>query len=81
MDERSRTLALLRDLYASGSNLALVLVQELLGLPDRINTPATVGAHNCSWRLPAAIEDLEADATVGARFDAVRALVERSSRL
>jgi 4-alpha-glucanotransferase len=80
-DERTRTLALLGDLYGARSALALTLAQELLGLPDRINTPATVGAHNWSWRLPAAIEDLEADATVGARFDAVRALVERSSRL
>jgi 4-alpha-glucanotransferase len=80
MGERDRTLALLRDLYGASSNLALVLAQELLGVPERINTPATVGEHNWSWRLPRPIEDLEADAEVGSRLDAVRALVEASGR-
>jgi len=80
MDEEARTTKLLGDLYGASSNLALVLSQELLGLRDRINTPATVGEQNWSWRLPRPIEDLEADATVGARFDAVRALVEASGR-
>jgi 4-alpha-glucanotransferase len=80
MDERGRTLALLKDLYGAGSNLTLVLAQELLGIRDRINTPATVGQHNWSWRLPRPIEDLEADPAVVSRFDAVRALVEASGR-
>lgn len=80
MDERARTLALLKDLYGAGSNLALVLAQELLGLPDRINTPATVGAYNWSWRLPRPIEDLEGDAAVSSRLEAVRSLVEASGR-
>jgi 4-alpha-glucanotransferase len=79
-DERTRTLALLKDLYTARSGLALTLAQELLGLPDRINTPATVGAHNWSWRLPAPIEDLDSDAATGARLDAIRALVESSGR-
>ncbi len=80
MDERGRTLALLQYLYGARSNLALVLAQELLGVRDRINTPATVGEHNWSWRLPAPIEDLEADPVVGSRLDAVRALVQASGR-
>ena len=80
MDERARTMALLGDLYGASSNLALVLSQELLGLGERINTPATVGEQNWSWRLPRPIEDLEVDAAVMARFDAVRALVEASGR-
>jgi 4-alpha-glucanotransferase len=80
MDERARTLALLRDLYGSSSNLALVLGQELLGLGDRINTPGTVGVQNWCWRLPRPIEDLEADPAVTSRLDAVRGLVEASSR-
>jgi 4-alpha-glucanotransferase len=80
MDERARTLALLQDLYESSSSLALVLGQEILGLPDRINTPATVGEANWSWRLPRPIEDLEADPAVADRLAAVRNLVERSAR-
>jgi len=79
-DERTRTLALLRDLYGARSGLALTLAQELLGIPDRINTPATVGGHNWSWRLPAPIEDLEVDPAASARFEAVRVLVAESGR-
>jgi 4-alpha-glucanotransferase len=80
MDERTRTLALLRDLYGASSNLALTLAQELLGLPERINTPATVGHDNWSWRLPRTIEDLQADPAVRDRLEAVRHLVEASGR-
>jgi 4-alpha-glucanotransferase len=79
-DERTRTLALLGDLYGAGSALALTLAQELLGLPDRINTPGTVGGHNWCWRLPRPIEDLEADPATQSRLDAVRARVEGSGR-
>jgi 4-alpha-glucanotransferase len=75
-----RTLALLGDLYRSTSGLALVLGQELLGARDRLNTPATVGPHNWSWRLPRPIEDLEADPHVQARLEAIRALVVASER-
>jgi 4-alpha-glucanotransferase len=78
--EPGRTLALLRDLYASRSGLALTLAQELLGLPDRINTPATVGGHNWCFRLPAPIEELQADAAVVARFDTIRQAVASSGR-
>jgi len=80
MDERARTLALLRDLYGASSDLALVLGQELLGTGERINTPATVGGQNWSWRLPRPIEDLEDDAVLASRFDAVRSLVDASGR-
>jgi 4-alpha-glucanotransferase len=80
MDERARTLALLGDLYSASSNLALVLGQELLGLGDRINTPATVGQQNWSWRLPRPIEELEADPAVVSRLEAVRTLVDASGR-
>jgi 4-alpha-glucanotransferase len=79
-DEHVRSLALLNDLYGSGSDLALVLAQELLWVPDRINVPATVGGANWTWRLPMPIEDLEADASVAGRFDAIRALVAGSGR-
>jgi 4-alpha-glucanotransferase len=80
MDERARTLALLRELYGSSSNLALILGQELLGLRERINTPGTVGMQNWSWRLPRTVEDLEADPAVASRLEAIRRLVETSGR-
>jgi 4-alpha-glucanotransferase len=77
-DERS--LALLRLLFRSGSDTTLVLAQELLGYRDRINTPGTVGEENWTYRLPAPIEDLERDARLAVRFDAIRRSVEESGR-
>jgi 4-alpha-glucanotransferase len=75
-----RSLALLGYLYRSRSDLALVLVQELLGAHGRINTPATVGEQNWSWRLPQPVEDLEGDPQVAARLEAIRVLVGQSGR-
>ncbi len=80
MSDDARSLALLRYLYGAKSDLALTLVQELLGTRDRINTPASVGPQNWSWRLPKPIEDLAADARLTARFEAIRGLVDASGR-
>ncbi len=79
-DDPARSLALLGDMYRAKSDLALALAQELLGSKDRINTPATVGPQNWSWRLPRPIEDLEKDPNLAARFDALRALARESGR-
>jgi 4-alpha-glucanotransferase len=79
-DDEGRSRALLNYLYRSNSDLALVLVQELLGLRDRINTPGTVGPENWSFRLPRPIEDIESDPRVNARFDAIRSIVRSAGR-
>jgi 4-alpha-glucanotransferase len=76
----ARSLMLLHDLYRSNSELCLVLAQEVLGLPDRINTPATVGENNWTWRMPVPIESLDGDPRLAGRFDAIRALVGASGR-
>ena len=78
--EGARSLALLGTLFRSGSELTLVLAQELLGDRDRINTPGTVGGENWTYRLPRPLEDLGADAAERARMAAVRAMVEASGR-
>jgi 4-alpha-glucanotransferase len=44
--------ALLEMLFASGSNLLLMPVQDVFGWRDRINVPATVGDNNWTYRLP-----------------------------
>jgi 4-alpha-glucanotransferase len=44
--------ALLEVLYASGSALLIMPVQDLFGWRDRINQPATVSVTNWTWRLP-----------------------------
>jgi 4-alpha-glucanotransferase len=44
--------ALLETLCASGSDLLVVPIQDVFGWRDRINQPATIGAHNWTWKLP-----------------------------
>jgi 4-alpha-glucanotransferase len=44
--------ALLETLYASGSDLLILPIQDLFGWRDRINQPATVSDSNWTWRLP-----------------------------
>jgi 4-alpha-glucanotransferase len=72
--------ALLDGLYAAGSRLVLLPVQDAYGGRERINTPATVGPANWSYRLPWAIEGLtdEAGRSLAARL---RALAARHGRL
>lgn len=43
---------LLEALFASGSDLIVLPIQDVFGWRDRINQPATIGPHNWSWKLP-----------------------------
>jgi 4-alpha-glucanotransferase len=79
-DDAARSLALLGDMYGARSDLALALAQELLGVEDRINTPATVGPQNWTWRLPRPIEQLARDPRIAGRFASIRALVREADR-
>jgi 4-alpha-glucanotransferase len=45
-------------LYAAGSDIALLLVQDVFGGRERINTPATIGDGNWTYRLPLTLEHL-----------------------
>ncbi len=71
---------LLRQLYESGSNLLLLPLQDVFGWRDRINTPATVGQDNWTWRLPFPVEALvgRPDALERAAF--LRKLAEATGR-
>ena len=51
--------ALLETLFASGSKLLLIPVQDVFGWRDRINEPATVGDGNWTYRLPWASDQLD----------------------
>jgi len=44
--------AMLEALFASGSDLLILPIQDVFGWRDRINQPATVGSENWTWRLP-----------------------------
>jgi 4-alpha-glucanotransferase len=49
---------LLEALCASGSDLAILPIQDAFGWRARINQPATVNAHNWTWKLPWASDRL-----------------------
>ena len=62
-DDRSRAInepallaavreTLLEALFASGSDLLILPVQDVFGWRDRINQPATIGMQNWTWKLP-----------------------------
>jgi 4-alpha-glucanotransferase len=50
---------LLETLYASGSNLLLLPLQDAFGWRDRVNEPATVGDNNWTYRLPWPVDTLD----------------------
>jgi len=50
--------AFLETLFASGSDLVVLPIQDVFGWRDRINQPATIGAHNWTWKLPWATDRL-----------------------
>ncbi|MGH9257068.1 MAG: 4-alpha-glucanotransferase, partial [Vicinamibacterales bacterium] len=53
--------AMLESLYASGSNLLILPIQDVFGWRDRINQPATVSASNWTWRLPWPVDRLSSE--------------------
>jgi 4-alpha-glucanotransferase len=73
--------ALLTQAYGSGSDLLLLPIQDVFGWADRVNTPATVGEQNWTWKLPLSVESLSADADALERADALRALAISTGRI
>lgn len=73
--------ALTEALVMAPSNLALLPVQDLFALRDRINTPNTVGPQNWSWRLPWSLDTMDKEEHVGGQLDALAALARRAGRI
>jgi 4-alpha-glucanotransferase len=71
--------ALLDGLYASGSALVVIPMQDAYGGAERVNVPATVGASNWDYRLPWTIDELRASGGIALR-DRLRTLAERHGR-
>ncbi|WP_374445789.1 4-alpha-glucanotransferase [Stella sp.] len=70
--------AALRHVARSRSRLALLPIEDVLGLPDQPNLPGTVDEHpNWRRRLAAPAEDLLAQAPAADRLRAVREARER----
>ncbi|MEZ5317483.1 MAG: 4-alpha-glucanotransferase [Vicinamibacterales bacterium] len=73
--------ALLRQAYAAGSRELFIPMADVFGWTDRINTPATVGDHNWTWRLPWPIDDWLRAPEPARRAAACRGLARESGRL
>ena len=72
--------ALLESLYGSGSDLLILPIQDVFGWSDRINTPATIGGDNWTWRLPWAADRLTTEPQAIAVADRLREWSDRSGR-
>lgn len=61
---------LLRTLMMAASDHVFLPMQDVFGWRDRINTPATVGDHNWTWRVPWPVDEWHsrADAQERAAF-------------
>ena len=72
--------SLLRQVYASGSDLLLLPIQDLFGWRDRVNVPATVGEQNWTWKLPLSVESLASDPEATERAAWLRQLAADTGR-
>lgn len=72
--------ALFDALNASGSELVLFLIQDLLGTRERINTPGTTGPQNWSYRLPGTADELRGDPHASQAMAIARESIEKSGR-
>jgi len=72
--------ALVEALYASGSDLLVLPVQDVFGWTDRINVPATVGDSNWTWKLPWFVDDFASQPEAQERQRALREWGQRHGR-
>jgi len=72
--------ALIETLYASGSDLLILPIQDVFGWPDRINQPATVSPLNWRWRLPWSVDRLSAEPEAAAAAERLREWTRRHNR-
>ena len=71
---------LLESLFASGSRLLLLPIQDVFGWRDRVNEPATVGVHNWTYRLPWPSDRLDEVPEAQERRSALRDWAEKYGR-
>jgi 4-alpha-glucanotransferase len=72
---------LLEALFASGSDLLLMAIQDVFGWRDRINEPATVNDGNWTYRLPWPSDQLETAPAAQERREALRKWASQYRRL
>ena len=73
-------LALLRALYEAGSVLTILPIQDVFGWRERINTPATTGGANWTYRLPVEVGKLDQVREIRERMETIRGMIDASGR-
>jgi 4-alpha-glucanotransferase len=66
--------------YGSASDELFMPLQDVFGWTDRINIPATVGAHNWTWRLPYRVDQLAEQRDAADRAAFCRQLARQTQR-
>jgi 4-alpha-glucanotransferase len=72
---------LLESLFASGSDLTLLPIQDVFGWHDRINEPATVNSRNWTFRLPWPVDRLGDMPEARERQACLRAWARKHARI
>ena len=72
--------AILETLYASGSDILILPIQDVFGWRDRINQPATVGDDNWRWRLPWPVDRISTEPAALAVAGQLREWASRHGR-
>lgn len=72
--------ALLEALYGAGSEYTILPIQDVFGIKDRINLPASVGPENWTYRLPMTISAMRQDAAVQKAADRIAGCALRHRR-
>jgi 4-alpha-glucanotransferase len=72
--------AILKLLYASGSDIVLLPIQDVFGWKDRINTPALINDDNWTWRLRWLVDEMVKEPAAQERAAFVRRLAEKFGR-
>jgi 4-alpha-glucanotransferase len=73
--------ALLEVLFACGSDLLTLPIQDVFGWADRINVPALIDDTNWTWRLPWHVDALDTQPDAVERQQALRRWSERHARV
>ena len=71
---------LLEILFASGSDILLLPIQDVFGWRDRINVPALIDNHNWTWRLPWPSDTLADQPEARERAEVLRQFARNSGR-
>lgn len=69
---------ILERLLKSGSNIAILSVQDIFGIEERINTPGTVNENNWTWRFAYTTKNMPEE--LHKKAETLKTLIQESDR-